>query len=179
MRKTRILTGGDKKRAPPTFATLQKLVARTFVSTATWLPRTFSYWTLLEQDKISVVSRRSEYIAYPELELARMLQSQVPGDDLVLVSSYSTSMVSTGITITQNDWHTNSSFVVTCFEPDTLDGRYCYNRWTGLECQVIWGKRISYRKTAPFSKYKTSIDESFVERGADLFIEFLNMQRYD
>ena len=175
MRKTRILTGGDKKRAPPTFATLQKLVARTFVSTATWLPRTFSYWTLLEQSKISVVSRRSEYTAYPDLELAML--SKVPGDDLVLISSYSTSMVSTGITITQDDWDTNSSFVVTCFEPDTLDGRYCYSRWTGLECQVIWGKRISYRKTAPFSRYKTSIAESFVEQGADLFIKFLNMQQ--
>ncbi len=164
------MTVGADRKATPRFVTLQKEVFRSFVSPATWLPSTFSYWTGLEGDRKLVVSRRSGYLAHPHLELARVL-SDTKDDDLVLVSSYSTSMVTTGITVTKEDWVTHSAFVVTCIEPDVLDQKCCYSRWTGLDCQVIWGNKVSYRKTAPFSSYKTSINESVAEKGTHSLLE--------
>ena len=111
-------------------------------------------------------------LPHPRLELARIV-SDTKDDDLTLLSKYSTSMVTTGITVVKEDWVTDSAFLVVCFEPDVLDHKCCYSRWTGLDCQVTWGKKLSYRNTTPFSSYYTSIDESVAERGAELFISFL------
>lgn len=156
----------------PTFAALQKAVVATFVSSATWLPRIFSYWSGVDGDRRHVTARRTEYLAHPRTQLARVPDDK--SDDLNLMASYSSSLVTTGITVTEEDWRTHSAFMVICFEPDMVDNECCYSRWTGLDCQVIWGKPISYKKTTPFSSYRTSIEESVTERGAELFVDLLN-----
>ena len=46
-------TGGST--VTPSFAALQKAVVATFVSPATWLPRTFSYWSGVDGDKRQVI----------------------------------------------------------------------------------------------------------------------------
>lgn len=161
------------RRAPLSFDTIQQEIFRSFTPPATWLPRTFPHYTVLGDDRKPVVSRRSEYLAHPQLELARIV-SDTKDDDLTLLSKYSPTMVTTGITVVQEDWMAQSAFLVVCFEPDTFDHKCCYSRWTGLDCQVIWGHKLSYRKLAPFSCYNTSIDECVAERGAEVFIKLLN-----
>ena len=163
-------TGGST--VTPSFAALQKAVVATFVSPATWLPRTFSYWSGVDGDRRHVTAERSAYLAHPHVQLARAPDDS--SDDLNLVSGYSANMVTTGITVTEEDWRTHSAFMVICFEPDMLDNECCYNRWTGLDCQVIWAKTISYKKTTPFLSYRTSIEESVTERGAESFVDLLN-----
>lgn len=172
-RMTKRKTTGGSTVTPRQFAALQKAVVATFVSPATWLPRTFSYWSGVDGDRRHVTARRSAYLAHPHIQLARALDDNKSGD-LNLLSNYSATMVTTGIIVTEEDWRTRSAFMVICFEPDMLDNEYCYNRWTGLDCQVIWGKTISYKKTTPFSSYRTSIEESVTERGAELLVDLLN-----
>lgn len=166
------MTIGADRPATLNFDRLQLEVFRSFVSPATWLPRTFSHYTRLEGDNKLIVSRRSAYLAHPQLELARVV-SDTKADDLTLISRYSTSMVTTGITVVKEDWVTRSAFLVICFEPDIFDHTCCYSRWTGLDCQVTWGHKLSYKKLAPFSCHNTSIDETVAERGAELFVDFL------
>ena len=174
------MVAAEDRTITPNFGSLHKAVNETFVSSATWLPNVFSYWARAGVESVDsnvrhVVARRSEYLAYPSLELAKM-HSDTDDGDLNIFSSYSPSMVATGITVTEEDWATHSAFLVICFEPDVLDQKCYYSRWTGLECQVVWGNKVSYTKTAPFSSHRTSIIESVAERGAELFVEFLNAQ---
>lgn len=69
---------------------------------------------------------------------------------------------------------THSSFMVICFEADMFADQCCYNRWTGLDCQVVWGDKISYKRTAPFLSCDNSIQESVAEKSAELFVDLLN-----
>lgn len=71
-------TGGS--RVTPSFAALQKAVVATFVSSATWLPRIFSYWSGVDGDRRHVTARRTEYLAHPRLQLARVPDDK--SDDL-------------------------------------------------------------------------------------------------
>lgn len=142
-----------------------KKFCRSFTSQANWLPRNLPHWTGPEHDRKLYLSRRCEYLTHPQLELARVLNDE-KGGDLNLLSKYSPSMVTTGITVTREDWLTHSAFLVICFEPDTIDHTCWYSRWTGLDCRVVWGHKLSYTKTTPFSSLRTSIDESVAEKGA-------------
>lgn len=114
---------------------------------------------------------RSGYGAHRKLQMALPLNPV--SDDLQFLLPYTDDMLSTIILIEKDEWYVDSRFEIIFFEPDVVENRLAYKRWTGLEFTISWAEHVSCKAATTFNKWETNVEQSHMDNAAHLFVDFL------
>lgn len=156
----------------PSHEDVRTRVKRSFVRQADFIPEKLVYWSCGPNDSCEKMTEvRISYVAHQRLQMAMPLDPI--SEDIQFLLPYTEDMLSTTILIENSNWSMDGRFEVICFEPDIVDGKLFYKRWTGLEYTVSWGKYVSCKPAAIFKKWETSLAQSHFDTAARLFIDLL------
>ncbi len=161
----------------PTFQQLQSRVLQTFKAPARFLPLSVAYSSASEDSLQRLVVRRDSYLAHPQIDLA-LAKELRKEPELSLTVAYTDTLIAPSICIYPDDWRSDKTFEVVCFEPElTQDLQYI--RWGLLKCQAMQDADgvFGYRQVDKLLKGKASmLNLAPFQAAAALFIDLLNSE---
>ena len=158
--------------AIPSYEDVGSSAKRSFVRKADFMPEKIVYWSCGPNDSCEkMTGLRISYKAHQSLQIALPLEPD--SEDIQFLLPYTETLLSTTILIEKSKWSMDGRFEVICFEPDSVDGKLYYRRWTGLEYTVSWGNYVSCKPAATFKKWETNLGQSHFDAAARVFIDFL------